>query len=52
MADEIVHQCRQKVYAATQLTVSAGIAPTAKLAKIASNVQKPNGQHILRLFTK
>ncbi|OCK77925.1 DNA-directed polymeras-like protein kappa [Lepidopterella palustris CBS 459.81] len=42
--DEVVFQLRAEVHEKTKITVSAGIAPNAKLAKIASNRNKPNGQ--------
>ncbi|KAF2876917.1 DNA polymerase kappa [Massariosphaeria phaeospora] len=43
-ADEAVSQLRQEVRERTKLTVSAGIAANATLAKICSNINKPNGQ--------
>lgn len=46
---DIAHRFREEVFQMTQLTCSAGIAPTSMLAKIASNVNKPNGQHEIRL---
>lgn len=51
-ADEIMQACRRRVKETTQLTASAGIAPTPNLSKIASNVQKPDGQHTLKLETR
>ncbi|KAK7987276.1 DNA/RNA polymerase [Apiospora saccharicola] len=45
--DEAVQQMRDEVHAAAKITVSAGIAPNAKLAKICSNMNKPNGQYRL-----
>lgn len=42
-----VAQMRQEVFEKTQITVSAGIAANAKLAKICSNMNKPNGQYVL-----
>ncbi|KAF2738460.1 DNA-directed polymeras-like protein kappa [Polyplosphaeria fusca] len=42
--DEAVQQLRAEVFEKTKITVSAGIAANAKLAKIASNKNKPNGQ--------
>lgn len=39
-----VSQLRAEVHEKTKVTVSAGIAANAKLAKIASNRNKPNGQ--------
>lgn len=43
MAQEI----RQTIYNETQLTASAGIAPVKFLAKIASDLNKPNGQYVI-----
>ncbi|PSN70099.1 DNA-directed polymeras-like protein kappa [Corynespora cassiicola Philippines] len=42
--DEAVSQLREEVHERTKITVSAGIAVNAKLAKICSNRNKPNGQ--------
>lgn len=42
--ERVVQQLRERVYAKTQLTVSAGIACNSLLAKIASDQRKPNGQ--------
>lgn len=42
--EEVVSQLRAEVHEKTKITVSAGIAPNAKIAKIASNRNKPNGQ--------
>ncbi|KZF24202.1 DNA-directed polymeras-like protein kappa [Xylona heveae TC161] len=42
--EDAVAQLRQEVALKTQITVSAGIAVNAKIAKIASNKNKPNGQ--------
>ena len=42
--DEVVQQLRDEVFEKCKITVSAGIASNAKLAKIASNRNKPNGQ--------
>ncbi|KAL2872899.1 hypothetical protein SGCOL_011960 [Colletotrichum sp. CLE4] len=44
---EAVEQMRREVHERTKITVSAGIAANAKLAKICSNMNKPNGQFIL-----
>eukprot|EP00796_Vickermania_ingenoplastis_P008271 gene8271-5790_t len=49
---DIAHRFREEVFQMTQLTCSAGIAPTSMLAKIASNVNKPNGQHEIRLNSR
>jgi DNA polymerase kappa len=42
--EEAVTQLRNDVCEKTHITISAGIAPNAKIAKIASNRNKPNGQ--------
>ena len=42
--DEAVAQLRAEVAEKTKITISAGIAANAKIAKIASNRNKPNGQ--------
>lgn len=42
--EEAVEQLRREVHEKTKITVSAGIAANAKLAKICSNMNKPNGQ--------
>ncbi|KAF2132045.1 DNA polymerase kappa [Dothidotthia symphoricarpi CBS 119687] len=46
--EEAVSQLRAEVHEKTGLTVSAGIAANAKLAKICSNINKPNGQFLLQ----
>ncbi|KAK7196144.1 DNA polymerase kappa [Novymonas esmeraldas] len=51
-ASDIAHDFRDEVFLKTQLTSSAGIGPTSILAKIASNVNKPNGQHEITLLTR
>ncbi|KKP01967.1 DNA polymerase kappa subunit [Trichoderma harzianum] len=43
----VVEQMRKEVHEKTSITVSAGIAANARLAKICSNINKPNGQHVL-----
>ncbi|KAH6657123.1 DNA polymerase kappa [Truncatella angustata] len=45
--EEVVQRMREEVHERTKITVSAGIAANAKLAKICSNMNKPNGQYIL-----
>ncbi len=45
--EEAVEQLRRQVHEKTHVTVSAGIAANAKLAKICSNQNKPNGQFVL-----
>ena len=42
--EDVVTQLRNEVAEKTKITISAGIAPNAKIAKIASNRNKPNGQ--------
>ncbi|THX23080.1 putative DNA-directed polymerase kappa [Aureobasidium pullulans] len=42
--DDVVQQLRAEVHEQCLVTVSAGIAANAKLAKICSNKNKPNGQ--------
>jgi DNA polymerase kappa len=42
--EEAVEQLRREIHEKTRITVSAGIAANAKLAKICSNMNKPNGQ--------
>lgn len=42
--DDVVTQLRSEVAERTKITISAGIAGNAKIAKIASNKNKPNGQ--------
>ncbi|QUC23714.1 uncharacterized protein UV8b_07955 [Ustilaginoidea virens] len=44
---ETVEQLRREIHQRTAITVSAGIAANAKLAKICSNLNKPNGQYVL-----
>jgi DNA polymerase kappa len=42
--EDAVSQMRAQVYEQCKVTISAGIAANAKLAKICSNKNKPNGQ--------
>ena len=42
--EDVVSQLRNEVAEKTKITISAGIAANAKIAKIASNRNKPNGQ--------
>ncbi|KAH8682733.1 DNA polymerase kappa [Xylariales sp. PMI_506] len=44
---DAVEQMRAEIHERTKITVSAGIAANAKLAKICSNMNKPNGQYVL-----
>ncbi|CAI7597004.1 unnamed protein product [Penicillium glandicola] len=41
---EVVERMRAEILETTKVSVSAGIAANAKIAKIASNLNKPNGQ--------
>lgn len=43
----IAQQIRQEIAAELNLTASAGIAPIKFLAKIASELNKPNGQYVI-----
>lgn len=43
----VVSEIREKIHQKTQLTASAGIAVNVMLAKIASDVNKPNGQYFI-----
>ncbi|KAK1762086.1 hypothetical protein QBC33DRAFT_552779 [Phialemonium atrogriseum] len=45
--DETVRLLRAEIYASAGITVSAGIAANARLAKICSDINKPNGQYLL-----
>ena len=42
--EDVVSQLRAEVFEHAKITISAGIAANAKIAKIASNRNKPNGQ--------
>ncbi|KAK1439970.1 hypothetical protein QVD17_05795 [Tagetes erecta] len=44
---EVAEELRQNVYKATGLTCSAGVAPNRLLAKVCSDINKPNGQFLL-----
>ena len=46
-AEEAVERMRAEVKERTRVTVSAGIAANARLAKICSNINKPDGQFVL-----
>ena len=41
---DVVKEIRGKIFTKTQLTSSAGIAKDSMLAKIAADINKPNGQ--------
>ncbi|XP_047250966.1 DNA polymerase kappa isoform X3 [Capsicum annuum] len=44
---EVAEELRQSVHLETGLTCSAGVAPNRLLAKVCSDVNKPNGQFVL-----
>ncbi|KAL2945246.1 DNA polymerase kappa, partial [Bienertia sinuspersici] len=46
-SDEVAEEIRQSVFEETGLTCSAGVAPNRLLAKVCSDINKPNGQFIL-----
>lgn len=43
----IAEAIRQEIFEVTGLTASAGIAPVKFLAKVASDLNKPNGQYVI-----
>ncbi|WP_447385186.1 Y-family DNA polymerase, partial [Streptococcus pneumoniae] len=43
----IAQEIRQTIFNELQLTASAGVAPVKFLAKIASDMNKPNGQFVI-----
>ncbi|XP_057450333.1 DNA polymerase kappa [Lotus japonicus] len=46
-SEQIAQELRASVYEETGLTCSAGVAPNRLLAKVCSDINKPNGQYIL-----
>ena len=44
-AEEVVEGMRKEIHERTGLTASAGLAPNMMLAKVASDMNKPNGQY-------
>lgn len=46
-ATRIAEAIRQEIFELTGLTASAGIAPVKFLAKVASDLNKPNGQYVI-----
>lgn len=47
-ASEVVTEIREKIYVKTKLTCSAGISCNTLLAKISTDVKKPNGQFMVQ----
>lgn len=45
---EVAEELRKNVYSETGLTCSAGVAPNRLLAKVCSDINKPNGQFVLQ----
>lgn len=43
----VAQEIRQRIFRETRLTASAGVAPNKFLAKIASDINKPNGIYVL-----
>ncbi|XP_061354489.1 DNA polymerase kappa [Gastrolobium bilobum] len=46
-SEEIAQELRASVHEETGLTCSAGVAPNHLLAKVCSDINKPNGQYVL-----
>ncbi|KAI9207378.1 uncharacterized protein BJ171DRAFT_296650 [Polychytrium aggregatum] len=44
---EVAQELRDRIFSSTGLTASAGIAPNPFLAKVCSDINKPNGQKFL-----
>ncbi|KAG9440513.1 hypothetical protein H6P81_020678 [Aristolochia fimbriata] len=47
-SEEIAEELRAAVYEETGLTCSAGVGPNRMLAKVCSDINKPNGQFVLQ----
>ena len=43
----MVHKLRREIQERTGLTASAGLAPNMMLAKVASDINKPDGQFMV-----
>lgn len=50
-AEIVLAEMRKKILDVTQLSASGGIAPTTALSKVAGNINKPDGQFMLRAST-
>ena len=50
--EETMKKIRKEVFEKTKLTVSGGGGPSMRLAKICSDVNKPNGQKILKFTSE
>lgn len=48
LVERTVAELREKIFLKTQLTASAGIASNIMLAKVCSDMNKPNGQYYLQ----
>eukprot|EP00250_Pteridium_aquilinum_P015548 c22641_g1_i1 orf=47-2035(+) len=46
-SEEIAEELRRRVYDSTGLTCSAGIGPNRMIAKVCSDINKPNGQYVV-----
>lgn len=51
-ANEVVDEIRYKIFQKTQLTCSAGIACNTLLAKISTDINKPDGQYMVEGYPK
>lgn len=51
-ANEVVEEIRSKIFDKTQLTCSAGIACNTLLAKISTDINKPDGQYMVEGYPK
>ncbi len=47
LAASVVAELRSHIATVTRLTASAGIAPNMMLAKVASDINKPDGQYLV-----
>lgn len=47
LPEVVVRRMRDEVYNETGMTVSCGVAPNKALAKVCSDLNKPNGQYIM-----